>query len=80
MSSFCRETDEGGKALRKAEHIEKCKTNYSGSAPSMETEGVKRIFERSEATHKLQYTEYLAMVIGKRSMKFKTFMGIMLKL
>ena len=32
--------------------------NYEGSVPSMETEGIKRIFGRSEETHKLQYTEY----------------------
>ena len=35
-----------------------CKTNYQGSAPSMETEGIKRIFGRSKETRKLQYTEY----------------------
>jgi hypothetical protein len=44
--------------LHKADHIGKYKANYAGSAPSMETEEVKRIFECSEATHKLQYTEY----------------------
>ena len=44
--------------MRKTDHAGKCKANYSGSAPSMETEGVKRIFERSEVTHKLQYMEY----------------------
>ena len=37
-----------------------CKANYQGSAPSMETEGIKRIFGRSEETRKLQYTEYYA--------------------
>ena len=37
---------------------QKCKANFKGSAPLMETEGVKRIFERSEEKHKLRYTEY----------------------
>ena len=46
------------KRVWKADHVGKCKANYSGSAPSMETEGVKRIFNRSEEVHKLQYTEY----------------------
>lgn len=39
-------------------HAPKCKANFKGSAPSMETEGVRRIFERSEEKHKLRYTEY----------------------
>ena len=47
-------------ASKKADLLEKhqCQANYSGSAPSMETESVKRIFTRSEETRKLQYTEY----------------------
>ena len=56
--SIDKETDDEKKPLRKADHARKCMANYSGSAPPMETEGVKRIFERSEVTHKLQYTEY----------------------
>ena len=45
---------------KKADMMERhqCKSNYQGSAPSMETEGIKRIFGRSEETRKLQYTEY----------------------
>ena len=46
------------KRIWQADHAGKCKANYTGSAPSMETEGVKRIFQRSEEKHKLQYTEY----------------------
>ena len=34
--------------LWQADHQGKCKANYQGSAPAMETEGVKRIFERGE--------------------------------
>ena len=47
-------------ASKKADLLEKhqCQANYKGSAPSMETEGVKRIFARSEETRKLQYTQY----------------------
>ncbi len=40
-----------------AEHS--CSTNFAGSAPAMEPEGVRRIFERSEADRNLQYTGYI---------------------
>jgi len=50
------ETDDAKKADLKERH--QCKANYKGSAPSMETEGIKRIFGRSEESRKLQYTEY----------------------
>lgn len=52
------EPDDSKKADLLERHHGKCKSNYVGSAPSMETEGVKRIFARSEETHKLQYSEY----------------------
>ena len=39
-------------------HAPKCKANFKGSVPSMETEGLKQIFERSEEKHKLRYTDY----------------------
>ena len=51
-----REEDAAKKADLQERH--KCKANYQGSAPSMEVEGVRRIFKRSEQTRKLQYTEY----------------------
>ena len=35
-----------------------CKLNYQGSAPSMEMEGAKRIFNRSIAKYNLQYTKF----------------------
>ena len=44
--------------LWKAEHAPKCKSNYSGSAPAMEPEGAKRIFNRSVINHNLQYDEF----------------------
>ena len=34
----------------------KCSINFTGSAPAMEPEGVKRIFSRSETKNNLQYT------------------------
>ena len=34
------------------------KVNYSGTAPAMEAEGVKRMFERSIVKQSLQYTSY----------------------
>ena len=44
----------------KAEHdiSGKCTANYHGSSPAMETEGIKKIFSRSEQKYSLQYTEY----------------------
>lgn len=53
-----KEEDSEEKRLWQADHQGKCKANYKGSAPAMEVEGVKRIFERSEEKHKLFYTEY----------------------
>jgi len=52
------EEDEEDKRLWQANHQGICKANYKGSAPAMETEGLKRIFERSEEKNKLRYTEY----------------------
>jgi hypothetical protein len=56
----CQRIDKQTDALKKADMLDRhqCKANYQGSAPSMETEGIKRIFGRSEETRKLQYTEY----------------------
>ena len=56
----CQKIEREEDAAKKADLQErqKCKANYQGSAPSMEVEGVKRIFKRSEQTRKLQYTEY----------------------
>ena len=51
-------TDPDEKRLLEADHVGKYKSNFTGSAPSMETVGVKNIFQRSEDKHKLQYTEY----------------------
>ena len=39
------------------DHKESCKVNYSGTAPAMEVEGVKRIFGRSIEKRNLRYTE-----------------------
>ena len=36
-----------------------CKTNYEGSAASMEPTGIKRIYKRSIEQNNLRYTEYL---------------------
>ena len=43
------ENQQGENTVWEAEHAGKCKANYTGSAPSMETEGVKQ-------KHQLQYT------------------------
>ena len=39
-------------------HKESCSLNYTGSAPAMEVEGAKRIFERSIEKRNLRYTTY----------------------
>ena len=46
---------EKGRTMRE-KHV--CTLNYEGSAPGMEIEGVKRIFNRSIKKHNLRYTEY----------------------
>ena len=46
------------KAFKQQKHVGKCKINHIGSSAAMETEGVKRIFQRSENERNLQYTEY----------------------
>ena len=60
MCHGCQKIEREEDAAKKADLQErhKRKANYQGSAPSMEVEGVKRIFKRSEQTRKLQYTEY----------------------
>ena len=47
-------------ASKKADIVEKhsCKMNYKGSSPAMETEGIKRIFARSETTRQAATTVY----------------------
>ena len=49
-------------ASKKADLLERhtCQANYKGSSPAMETEGIKRIFLRSETTRQLQYTKYFS--------------------
>lgn len=42
-----------------AEHYPKCKKNYTGSAPAMEPEGVKQMFNRSISKHNIRYTKYI---------------------
>lgn len=42
--------------LQKSHH---CKANYSGSAPSMEVSGAKKIFNRSIEKYNTRYTEYI---------------------
>ena len=43
----------------KASHVSVCGINYQGSAPGMECEGAKRIFDRSIERHGLRYTQLL---------------------
>ena len=54
-----KEKDENTKAIHQAEHVGKCKANFQGSAPPMETEGVACIFARRQELHSLIYTEFL---------------------
>ena len=64
MSRYCRqcfvntrlmEGDNNALELWKKNHKGYCKLNHQGSAPSMEPEGVKRIFERSMLKHNVRY-------------------------
>lgn len=57
--------DEEEKRLWEEGHKGKCKANYKGSAPAMETKGIKRIFVRSKAKNKIRYTEYYGDGDGK---------------
>jgi hypothetical protein len=41
----------------KAEHALKCEINYIGTAPAIEPEGAKRIFEHSVSSRKRQCDE-----------------------
>ena len=40
----------------KADHV--CRANFQGSAPSMESEGAKRVVKRSIKENGLRYTEF----------------------
>ena len=53
-----RENDHIKRAFKQQKHVGKCKINHTGSTAAMETEGVMRIFQRSENERNLQYTEY----------------------
>jgi hypothetical protein len=68
-------------ASKKADMVEKhsCKMNYKGFSPAMETEGIKRIFARSETTTQLQYTEYFGDGDAKHIRRLSMYM-IMFKL
>ena len=56
-SVWASKPDDTRKEAWKASH--QCSINYTGSAPAMEQEGVKRIFSRSESSRSLQYTGYI---------------------
>ena len=53
-----REKNLDKKGIKKEKNAGKCKMNHMGSSASMDTEGMKRIFHRSENERNLQYTEY----------------------
>ena len=69
-----KEKDENTKAIHQAEHVGKCKANFQGSAPAMETEGVARIFARIEELHSLRYTEFFGDETAKHTLELRTFM------
>ena len=73
-----KKTDPDTYANWKLSHI--CKHNYEGSAGSMETEGAKRVFQRSIEKHKLRYTEFLGDGDSKSYLSVKeTYPGIEVK-
>ena len=65
MSRYCKvcvqnekmkEIDRSKYEKVKADHV--CRVNFQGSAPSMESEGAKRVFQRSIEKNGLRYTEF----------------------
>ena len=69
LSENRKENDPMQKALKQEKHVGMCKINHMGSSASMETEGVKRIFQRSENERNLQYTEYFGDSDSKAILK-----------
>ncbi len=47
--------------------------------PAMEPEGVRRIFERSEADRNLQYTGYIVRLTSDRIDKLQTYYGVAIR-
>ena len=76
MKDPLKKTDPDAYADWKLAHI--CKQNHEGSAGSMETEGAKRVFQRSVEKHNLQYTEFLGDGDSNLSVK-DTYPGIEVK-
>ena len=69
LSRFCKSCPNIGRILtddpHKLEeclrtHEESCHVNYTGTAPAMEVEAAKRMFERSITTRSIRYTSYYA--------------------
>ena len=67
LSRFCKSCSSMGRILKddpqKLEewlgtHEESCPVNYTGTAPVMEVEGAKRMFERSITNRNIRYTSY----------------------
>ncbi len=56
-----------------ADHV--CHCNYEGSASSMETVGVQRMFRRSEALHGIKYTAYYGDGDSKAYIQVKDVYG-----
>ena len=68
-------TNPVGYAEWKNTHI--CKFNYEGSAGGMETEGAKRIFNRSISKRKLRYVNFLGDGDSKSYLNIKdTYPGM----
>ena len=67
LSRYCRQCcimtkslqdNEQGLVAWKTSHQEVCKLNFSGTAPAMEPEGAKRIFERSIQKRAVRYMKF----------------------
>ena len=60
--------------------IHTCKYNYKGSAGGMESEGAKRVFDRSVEKHGLRYVKFLGDGDSKSYANVKhTYHGIEVK-
>lgn len=62
-------------AAKKADRLEtlKCKANYDGSAPSMKTEGIKKILPAARKCITFSILNILVMMTAKHIMKLNTF-------
>ena len=59
LSRFCKSCSSLGRILKDdPQEFDTCHVNYTGTAPAIEVEGAKRMFERSITNRSICYTSY----------------------